>query len=78
MSRSAQNSDRGRGRLAAQDQVEHGPLERVLLVGVVDEPQRDVAQLDQRRPCAAGLARGSRRADQSRKTILSSCDLNMA
>ena len=35
-------------RLAAQHQVERRALERVLLVGVVDKPKRDVVQLDQR------------------------------
>ena len=67
---------RGR-RLAAQHQIERSALERILLVGVVDKPKRDVVELDQR---------GRRRrldacpahAAQSRKTILSSWDLNMA
>ena len=67
----------GRRRLAAQHQIEHGPLERVLLVGVVDEPKRDVVQLDQRRPAPPAGARPAH-AGQSRKTILSSWDLNMA
>ena len=67
----------GRRRFAAQHQVEHGALERVLLVGVIDEPKRDVVQLDQRLP---GTRAGPHqaRAAQSRKTILSSWDLNMA
>ena len=79
MSCKAQNSDDRHGRLAAQHQVEHRPLERVLLVGVADEPERDVAQLDQRvgRPERRRLATAVRAA-QSRKTSLSSCDLNAA
>ena len=63
MSRSAQNSAAGRRRLAAQHQVERGSLERVLLVGVVDEPQRDAGQLDQRGGAAGWRETGARRSE---------------
>ena len=61
----AQGPELGAGhrRLPAQQQVEDGALERILLVGVVDEPKRDVVQLDQPGPAAAWRSAGPRRSE---------------
>ena len=57
------------GRLAAEDQVERGLLERVLLVVIAEEPERDVVQLDQRAGREASDRSARRRSESENQLV---------